>query len=328
MAIHRYLGERCLRTQAGGYLAPDVHVSPEIMKASPQGAVEGFLNWVGDDARFIPARDVENQLKSNNPMLQADEHVGMAYKVGRDMLVFTTKRLLIVDVQGWSGKKVEWKSIPYTAIRAFAVQSAGSWDRDAEVFLYTKTYWINGGPGSVFQQDLRKGKSDIIAMQAYLAAQIMGRDDGAAALPPPVDAEPPSAPAGVGGFLEWVGNDAHEISVEDTDRQLHENPRILQEDEKVEKALKIGRDMFIFTSKRVLWIDVKGWSGQRVLYMSYPLKYMYAFQVQSAGAISFILSAHAAIYSDIPGARKVEHDLSKSKVDIWDIQAHMMKKLL
>merc|ERR1711964_517274 len=146
------------------------------------------------------------------------------------------------------------KSIPYEAIRGFSVESAGSFDRDAEVQLFTKTYWINGGPGSVFSQDLRKGKCDIMAMQSYLAAQVFGRFDGSSTLPPPVEAPPPEAP---GNVMEWLGNDAHEINSETIDANLHSSPPILQSDEKVEKAYKCGRDMVVFTTKRVLFIDVQ-----------------------------------------------------------------------
>jgi hypothetical protein len=328
MSIHRYLSERCLRVQGGGYLAPEVQVNPAVIQSS--GSVEKFLEWLGQDARMIPASQIEQQLKTTNPMIQHDEHVGMAFQVGRDMIIFTTKRVLSVDVQGWSGKKVEWKSIPYEAIRGFSVESAGSFDRDAEVKLFTKTHWINGGPGSVFSQDLRKGKCDIMAMQSYIAAQVFGRFDGSSNLPPPLEVAPPEKPGGMEGVLNWLGNDAHEISAEDADKTLHENPPILQSDEKVEKAFKCGRDTFIFTTKRVLFIDVQGWTGKKIEYMSYPLRYCQAFEVQSAGAGigKFFHTAHAAIFTDVPGRGRIEQDLSKGGADIWSVHDHMCSKLL
>merc|ERR1712178_641841 len=150
LAINRYLGERILKTQAGGFKLPDVAIDPAVMQASPPSTLENFLNWLGDDMRFIPAQELEQHLKSTTPMLQADEGVGMGFKCGRDMIIFTTKRVISIDVQGWSGKRVEYKSIPYTSIRAFSVTSAGSWDRDTEVKMFCKTYWMNGCPGTVF----------------------------------------------------------------------------------------------------------------------------------------------------------------------------------
>jgi len=328
MAIHRYLSERCLRVQAGGYLPPDVPVSPQVMAASPPGSVERFLNWIGDDARLIPAGELELQLRSVNPMIQADEGVGMAYRVGRDMIIFTTKRVIHMDVQGLSGTRIEWKSIPYESLRAFSVQSAGAFDRDAEVRLFTKTYWINGKPGSVFAQDLRKGRCDIMAMQSYLAAQVFGRQDGSVTLPPPLQAAPPEPPKGAEMVLNWIGNDAHEVPADEVDASLHSTVPILQTDEKVEKAYKVGRDMAVFTTKRIVFIDKKAFSGKKIEYMSYPLRYCTAFEVQSAGMITLFLSAHARIYTDIPGASRMEQDFSKGRADIWDVHTQMAKKLL
>merc|ERR1712048_178741 len=98
-----------------------------------------------------------------NPMLQDDERVQLAFKAGRDLSVLTSKRVLLIDVQGLSGAKVEYKSIPYSCVRAFAVQSAGSWDTDAEMYLYLRTPWL-----TYVKQDLRKGKADILAIQKLL----------------------------------------------------------------------------------------------------------------------------------------------------------------
>lgn len=116
-----------------------------------------------------------------NPMLQDDENVLLAFKSGRDMMIFTTRRMLIMDVQGFSGKKILWMSVPYTSLRAFSVESAGSWDRDSEVKLFCKTYWMDG-VSSVIKQDLRKGRADIIQIQSLLAHYIIGLQDGSRAL--------------------------------------------------------------------------------------------------------------------------------------------------
>merc|ERR1712232_147586 len=167
---HRYLSERCMPKQTGESLPPPIN--PAIMSSSPPNGVQAVLDWIGNDARFIPAAEIDRQLHSENPMLQDDESVGMAFKSGRDTLVFTNRRVLSIDVQGFTGKKVEWTSIPYTSLRGFSVESAGTFDWDAEVKLFCKTYWLHGCPSSVFQQDLRKGTCDIIAVQNYLAACI------------------------------------------------------------------------------------------------------------------------------------------------------------
>jgi len=327
MAVHRYLSERCLRTQKGGYMAPEVKVNPEVMKASPEGTLSTFLNWIGDDARFIPASEINEQLKGPCPMLQLDEFVEQAYKSGRDMLVFTSKRVLVIDTQGFTGKKVEYKSVPYPSIRAFTVCSAGSWDRDAEVSMVTRTHWSD-----TISQDMRKGKCDIIAIQSFLAAQIIGAQDGSSNLVKlsPVNTAPAPPPTGVDAFLKWLGDSAYERPKEEVEQQFRSDPHILQHDETVEKAYRCGRDLTIFTTKRIIFVDVQGWSGARVQYQSYPLQFCKGFEVQSAGMqIPFFNShpAHAGIYM-LTRNGKLKQCLNDSILDIFDLQAHFMAKLL
>lgn len=62
-----------------------------------------------------------------------------AYKLIRDLFLFTNKRLILIDVQGVTGSKVEYHSIPYKSITHFSVESAGTFDLDAELKI-----WIAG----------------------------------------------------------------------------------------------------------------------------------------------------------------------------------------
>ena len=55
------------------------------------------------------------------------------------MMLFTGKRVIFVDVQGFLGlgKKVEYVSVPWTTVTAFSIRSAGSWvDKDSEMCLW------------------------------------------------------------------------------------------------------------------------------------------------------------------------------------------------
>ena len=69
------------------------------------------------------------------------ESVQKAYKVIRDMFVFTNKRLILIDKQGVSGSKIEMLSIPYNKITKFSKESAGHFDLDAELKI-----WIGSEP--------------------------------------------------------------------------------------------------------------------------------------------------------------------------------------
>jgi hypothetical protein len=62
-----------------------------------------------------------------------------AYKTFRDSAVFTNKRLIVRDAQGFSGKKVEIYSLPYSSINMWSTENAGKlFDVNAEVELWTR----------------------------------------------------------------------------------------------------------------------------------------------------------------------------------------------
>ena len=57
------------------------------------------------------------------------------YKAFRDYIVFTNKRMIVVDVQGLTGKKREFSIFPYSKLQAFSVETAGVIDVDTDVDL-------------------------------------------------------------------------------------------------------------------------------------------------------------------------------------------------
>jgi len=73
------------------------------------------------------------------PMLVADEQVFLTFKGIRDSVAFTNRRLISLNVQGITGKKRDYTSLPYSKIQAFSVETAGSFDLDAELEL-----WFSG----------------------------------------------------------------------------------------------------------------------------------------------------------------------------------------
>ena len=67
----------------------------------------------------------------------------MAFQTVRDQLVFTNKRIISIDVQGLTGKRKSFGSMPYSKIQYFAVQTAGFMEifPDSELFLmFTNGY--------------------------------------------------------------------------------------------------------------------------------------------------------------------------------------------
>jgi hypothetical protein len=69
-------------------------------------------------------------------ILAPQEKIERAYKLIRDMFIFTDKRLILVDKQGLTGKKTEYHSIPYKSISHYSVETAGHFDLDAELCIY------------------------------------------------------------------------------------------------------------------------------------------------------------------------------------------------
>lgn len=93
-----------------------------------------FMDWMGNNAIQIDPVMAQEKLTHDYPvlLLNGKEKVHMAFKVGRDTTILTSKRFMIVDVKGWSGKKIKFHSIPWSSMSAFAVETAGNWDRGKE----------------------------------------------------------------------------------------------------------------------------------------------------------------------------------------------------
>ena len=123
------------------------------------GLLDGLL---GNASKIDPAQIQQEFAK----VLVPGERVEHAYKLISDYFVFTDKRFVIVDKQGLTGSKVEYHSIPYRSITHFSVETAGSFDLDAELRI-----WISGMPAPV-QKQFNKQLS-IYEVQAVLASYVL-----------------------------------------------------------------------------------------------------------------------------------------------------------
>ena len=119
-------------------------------------------NFLGN-ASEINAQELQKDLAAT---LIEGETVQKAFKLVRDLFIFTDKRLILIDKQGISGKKAEYHSIPYKSISHFSVETAGTFDMDAEMKIY-----VSGNPTPI-QKEFRRG-ADIIGVQKILAEFIL-----------------------------------------------------------------------------------------------------------------------------------------------------------
>ena len=118
-----------------------------------------FSGLIGNAAET----DVDDVKKDYGKLLGKNEQVIQAYKWVRDLLIFTDYRLILVDIQGATGKKVDYHSIPYKSIRHFAVESTGHFDLEAELKI-----WVAGLGADPLVYTFSKD-ADVYRVQALLA---------------------------------------------------------------------------------------------------------------------------------------------------------------
>jgi len=99
-----------------------------------------MIDFDGESVVFkLKPIDVEDVREDFHRFLIDGEEVVAAFKTIRDQLVFTNKRFIAANVQGLTGSKVDYTSIPYNKIQAFSVESSGTLDRDTEFQCYVST---------------------------------------------------------------------------------------------------------------------------------------------------------------------------------------------
>ncbi len=81
----------------------------------------------------------EELLQKYGQLLVDGEEIELGFKLIRDTFIFTSKRLILVDVQGITGKKTEYLSISYKSISRFSVETAGTFDLDAELKIWVSS---------------------------------------------------------------------------------------------------------------------------------------------------------------------------------------------
>ena len=93
------------------------------------------------NASFMKLRLVNNNSFAAilSPMFVPGEEIIGTYQSVRDGVVFTNKRIIAINVQGITGKKKDFTSLPYSKIQAYSVETAGVLDLDSELEL-----WFSG----------------------------------------------------------------------------------------------------------------------------------------------------------------------------------------
>ncbi|MFD0361674.1 PH domain-containing protein [Nocardia sp. GCM10030253] len=119
------------------------------------GLIDGLM---GNAGRIDPGQAQTEYAK----LLGNGEQIYAAYLLVRDAILFTNRRLILVDKQGLSGRKVSYHSVPYRAITHFSVETAGTFDLDAELAI-----WISGSNEPIQKRFNRQ--VDIYEVQGILS---------------------------------------------------------------------------------------------------------------------------------------------------------------
>ena len=123
----------------------------------------GILDGVLGNASMVEPSKIQAEFSR---VLAPGERVEHAYQLIRDYFVFTDKRFVLLDKQGLTGSKVAYHSIPYRSITHFSIETAGTFDLDAELKI-----WISGTSAPI-QKQFNK-KLSIYEVQAVLASYVL-----------------------------------------------------------------------------------------------------------------------------------------------------------
>ena len=117
-----------------------------------------------NNGSFVKLKQTDTEKGYNvvQPLLIGGEQLLSAYKGIRDYVVFTNMRVISINVQGVTGKKKDFTSMPYSKISVFSIETSGVADIDSELEM-----WFSGLGKIHFDFT---GRSDIIRIGQIIAS--------------------------------------------------------------------------------------------------------------------------------------------------------------
>eukprot|EP00934_Nitzschia_sp_Nitz4_P001229 Nitzschia sp. Nitz4//scaffold122_size67431//29226//31869//NITZ4_006084-RA/size67431-augustus-gene-0.56-mRNA-1//-1//CDS//3329534400//1229//frame0 len=327
--IKYYLSRRIMEINQLERGAPIDLVALTSASPDPQG-FERLFQWLGGDQRELDPTELDEEFHTNTQILLDDETVLMAFKAGRDVTLFTNIRIMTIDVQGLVGCKIEYTSLPYRSVHAYSVESAGIWDRDSELNLYTRNRWHL----AKLDMDFRSGKTDILQIQKLLTGFVVGLPtDSKIHFGPKNYENHERKPVGWNSLAAGFFDNSKEIEAGEIDSAFHSDIPLLLQEETVLRAFCQARDMYVYTNRRFIIVDTKGLSGQRVKYKSIPYKSIDGFEFETAGHMDrdaeiYCYTTVSDIYSNgIPrsvGVLRTKQSILVKHTDIYEMGKLML----
>ncbi|MFD1095572.1 PH domain-containing protein [Salegentibacter chungangensis] len=124
----------------------------------------GILSSILGNAGVV---DKEKLTAEYAQLLVEGEDIEIGFKLVRDTFIFTNKRLILIDKQGLTGRKTEYFSVTYRSITRFSVETAGTFDLDAELKI-----WISGEAQPSIQKRFNKSVN-VYDVQKLLAQYVL-----------------------------------------------------------------------------------------------------------------------------------------------------------
>ncbi|WP_417238761.1 PH domain-containing protein [Bizionia sp.] len=124
----------------------------------------GLLNKILGNSSQVSSEKLQEKY---GRLLLENETIELGFQLLRDTFMFTNKRLILIDVQGLTGSKVEYKSMPYKNISRFSLETAGTFDLDAELKI-----WISSENIPSVSKKFNKS-IDVYDVQKYLAEKVV-----------------------------------------------------------------------------------------------------------------------------------------------------------
>ena len=354
LAIHRYLSYKLLslgpvppqvQGQMTAHERPKILIRPEV---PGEGSVWSTLHEMfSDNAYMIDAGEMNRKFHENF-MLQDDETVGIAYANGRDLFMVTTKRIFMMDTKGFTGKKVQYLTIPFSSVRSFGVETASTFDRDCEFFIDVKGFWNtqespshDSSISSRIKQDLSKGQCDVMAIHNFMSDRCVlffaDQTSFTPDLPPFLHYTSLAEPSAATKFNAFFDRDNMSmLSTEEMNmlnQQLRYAPPLLlsEQFESIQIGFQRKKDLMLFTNLRVLHVDrkkqMRGLLGEKYEYTTIPWSAVLGFGFAAAGSWGDS-DSHMCIYRDVNNDGEYKFDLKKKAANQPVINRYLDTKVI
>ncbi len=96
----------------------------------------GLFSAILGNAGTVSTEEIQQKY---GQLLTDSETIELGFKLIRDTFIFTNKRLILVDKQGITGSKTEYTSIAYKSISRFSIETAGTFDLEAELKIWVSS---------------------------------------------------------------------------------------------------------------------------------------------------------------------------------------------